>query len=156
CEANSRFTYFIPLNGLFITPDELAERLEIEWQFAFVESLEASGLITHYDIAKLLSKLNDIEFTPQWIKNTDLSINGHIADAAQWVTQTLDDRNIERLNLPLAFEISNYINCQTKSIKVNNKKHRFIPIERLLDYVQQITKENPPSDDTSNVVLFRR
>ncbi len=90
------------------------------------------------------------------IKNTDLSINGHIADAAQWVTQTLDDRNIERLNLPLAFEISNYINCQTKSIKVNNKKHRFIPIERLLDYVQQITKENPPSDDTSNVVLFRR
>lgn len=156
CEANSRFTYFIPLNRMIFTPDELAERLKIEWQFAFVEALEASGLISHYDIATLLSKLNDIEFTPQWIKNTDLSVNGHIADAAQWITQTLEDRNLDRLSQPLSFEISNYINSQTKSIKVNNKKQRFIPIERLLDYVQQITKENPPSDDMSNVVPFRR
>ncbi|MBN3495739.1 amino acid adenylation [Vibrio neptunius] len=156
CEANSRFTYFIPLNRMTLTPDELAERLKIEWQFAFVEALELSGLVSRYDIATLLSKLNDIEFTQHWIKNTDLSINGHIADAAQWVTQTLDDRNLERLNQPLAFEISRYINAQTKSIKVNNKKQRFIPIERLLGYVQKITETTPPSDDMSNVVAFRR
>ncbi|EKO3941932.1 amino acid adenylation [Vibrio fluvialis] len=159
CEANSRFIYFVPLNRMILTPDELAERLKIEWQFAFVEALEAntletSGLISRYDIATRLAKLNDIEFTPQWIKNTDLSVNGHIADAAQWITQTLEDRNLDRLSQPLSFEISNYINSQTKSIKVNNKKQRFIPIERLLDYVQQITKENPPSDDMSNVVPF--
>ncbi|WP_447026811.1 amino acid adenylation [Vibrio alginolyticus] len=156
CEASSRFTYFIPLNRMIFTPDELAERLKIEWQFAFVEALEASGLFSHYDIATLLSKLNDIEFTPYWIKNTDLSVNGHIADAAQWVTQTLEDRNLDRLSQPLAFEISNYINSQTKSIKVNNKKQRFIPIERLLEYVQQITETTPPSVDMSNVVPFRR
>ncbi|EKF9443163.1 amino acid adenylation [Vibrio cholerae] len=161
CEANSRFTYFISLNRMIFTPDELAERLKIEWQFAFVEALEANtlttnGLVSRYDIATLLSKLNDIEFTPQWIKNTDLSINGHIADAAQWVTQTLEDRNLERLSQPLAFEISNYINSQTKSIKVNNKKQCFTPIERLLDYVQQITETTPPSNDMSNVVPFRR
>ncbi|HDM8129107.1 TPA: amino acid adenylation [Vibrio harveyi] len=156
CEANSRFIYFIPLNRMTLTPDELAERLKIEWQFSFVEALELSGLISHYDIATLLSKLNDIEFTPLWIKNTDLSINGHIADAAQWVTQTLQDRNLDRLSQPLAFEISNYINSQTKSIKVNNKKQRFIPTERLLGYVQQITQTTPPSNDMSNVVPFRR
>lgn len=161
CEANSRFTYFIPLNRMIFSSDELANRLKIEWQFAFVEALEAnsletSGLISRYDIAKLLSKLNDIEFMPLWIKNTDLSINGHIADAAQWVTQTLEDRNLERLSQPLAFEISSYINCQTKSIKVNNKKQRFIPVEQLLEYVQQITETTLLSDDTSNVVPFRR
>ncbi|HAS3594223.1 TPA: amino acid adenylation [Vibrio cholerae] len=156
CEANSRFIYFFSLNRMIFTPDELAERLKIEWQFAFVEALEASGLISHYDIATILSQLNDIEFTPHWIKNTDLSINGHIADAAQWVTQTLEDRNLERLSQPLAFEISSYINAQTKSIKVNNKKQRFIPVERLLEYVQQITETTPLSDDTSNVVPFRR
>ncbi|MEZ8095708.1 amino acid adenylation [Photobacterium swingsii] len=166
CEANSRFTYFIPLNRMFFTPDELAKRLKIEWQFAFVEALEAYALetyslknigsISRYDIATLLSRLNDIEFTPQWVKNTDLSINGHIADAAQWVTQTLDDRNLDRLNQPLAFEISSYINSQTKSIKVNNKKQRFIPIERLFDYVQQITQATQPTCDTSNVIPFRR
>ncbi|WP_342609201.1 amino acid adenylation [Vibrio tritonius] len=161
CEANSRFTYFIPLNRLFFTSEELAERLKIEWQFAFVEALEAyslkyGGLTSRFEIATLLSKLNDIEFIPLWIKNTDLSINGHIADAAQWVTQTLEDRNLERLSQPLAFEISSYINAQTKSITVNNKKHRFIPIERLLEYVQQITESTPPSGDMSNVVPFRR
>lgn len=161
CEANSRFTYFISLNRMFFTPDELAERLKIEWQFAFVKALEVyslidRGIISHYDIATLLSELNDIEFTPYWIKNTDLSINGHIADAAQWLTQTLQDRNLDRLSQSLAFEISTYINCQTKSIKINNKKQRFIPIERLLDYVQQITQVNPPTDDVSNVIPFRR
>lgn len=156
CEANSRFTYFIALNRQFFTPDELAERLKMEWQFAFVEALEESRLIGHYDIATLLSKLNDIEFTPQWIKNTDLSINGHIADAAQWVTQTLEDRHLDRLSQPLAFEISSYINAQTKSITVNNKKQRFIPIERLLDYVEHITEVRSPSGDLTNVVPFRR
>jgi hypothetical protein len=166
CEANSRFTYFIPLNGQFFTSDELAERLKIEWQFAFAEALESysldshalkgKGLISRYDIATLLSKLNDIELTPQWIKNTDLSINGHIADAAQWVTQTLEDRNLDRLSQPLSFEISNYINSQTKSIKVNNKKQRFIPIERLLDYVQYITEVTPTAADMNNVIPFRR
>ncbi|KHT39221.1 hypothetical protein [Vibrio sinaloensis] len=156
CEANSRFTYFIPLNRMMFTPVELAERLKIEWQFAFVEALETSGLVSHYDIATMLSQLSDIEFAPYWIKNTDLSVNGHIADAAQWVTQTLEDRNLERLSQPLAFEISNYINSQTKSIKVNNKKQRFIPIERLFEYVKQITQKTPSSYDMSNVVPFRR
>ncbi|NLS14867.1 amino acid adenylation [Vibrio sp. SM6] len=165
CEANSRFTYFLPLNRLFFTPDELAKRLKIEWQFAFVEALESyafqantikeKGFISRYDIATLLSNLDDIDFTPQWVKNTDLSINGHIADAAQWVTQTLDDRNLHCLNTPLAFELSNYINCQTKSIKVGSKKQRFIPIERLFEYVQKITKLTPPYHDMSNVVPFR-
>ncbi|CAH1548970.1 amino acid adenylation [Vibrio rotiferianus] len=156
CEANSRFTYFIPLNRMLFTPDELAERLKMEWQFAFVEALELSCLVSRYDIATILSQLDDIEFTPHWIKNTDLSVNGHIADASQWVTQTLEDRNLERLSQPLAFEISSYINAQTKSIKVNNKKQRFTPIERLIEYVQQITETTPPSNDMSNVVPFRR
>ncbi|WP_135459166.1 hypothetical protein [Vibrio echinoideorum] len=101
-----------------------------------IYALKDKGLIRRYDIAMLLSKLNDIELTLNWIKNTVLSVNGHIADAAQWVTQTLDDRNLDRLSQMLALEISSYINSQTKSIKVNNKKQCFIPIERLLDYAQ--------------------
>ncbi|MBE3657064.1 amino acid adenylation [Vibrio navarrensis] len=156
CEANSRFTYFIPLNRMIFTPDELAERLKIEWQFSFAEALEVSGLVSSYDIATILSQLNDIEFAPHWIKNTDLSVNGHIADAAQWVTQTLEDRNLERLSQQLAFEISSYINTQTKSIKMDNKKQRFVPAERLLEYAQLMTQVPLPSNDISNVVPFRR
>lgn len=80
CEANSRFTYFIPLNRMIFTPDELAKLLKIEWQFAFVEALGLSCLVSRYDIATILS--DDIEFAPHWINNTDLSVNGHVADAA--------------------------------------------------------------------------
>ncbi|QMV16914.1 amino acid adenylation [Vibrio spartinae] len=160
CEANSRFTYFIPLNRGLLTPDELSERLTIEWQFAFVEALETHGLVSCYDIARMLSALNDMAFKPYWIKNTDLSINGHISDAAQWVTQTLEDRNLDRLSQPLAFEIATYINSQTKSIKVNHQKQRFVPIERLLAYVQEITLPNATSNDQSdamsNVIPLRR
>ena len=156
CEANSRFTYFIPLERLCYTTEELAERLKIEWQFAFVEALERLGLSSRYDLANMLSALNDIEFTPHWIKNTDLSINGHISDAAQWVMQTLDDRSLDRLSQALAYNIDTYFKSQTKSIKVSKKKQRFIPVERLLSYVQQITQANSARDDITNVIPFNR
>lgn len=156
CEANSRFTYFIPLHSALVTPDDLSERLIIEWQFVFVEALQTSGLISRSDITTMLAKLNDIEFTPRWIKNTDLSINGHISDAMQWVTQTLADQNLESLNPELALDLAIYINSQTKSVKLGNQKQRFIPTERLLEYVQQITQAPPTNEGMSNVVPFRR
>jgi hypothetical protein len=58
----------MPLNGLFFTPDELAERLKIEWQFAFVEALESYSLETYALKDKGLIRRYDIELTPSWVK----------------------------------------------------------------------------------------
>ncbi len=156
CEANSRFTCFIPLGRILMSPEELAERLAIEWQFAFVEALEVHNLLNRRDIATMLASLDNTVFTPQWVKNSDRSINGHITDASFWITDTLRDRNLERLNPQLALDIATYINAQTKSVKIGtgNKKDKFIPIERLLSYVQGITK--PTQFDMSNVIPFKR
>tara|TARA_R110000751_G_scaffold69425_1_gene141018 strand:- start:20955 stop:21647 length:693 start_codon:yes stop_codon:yes gene_type:complete len=162
CEANSRFTFFIPVN-LKLSQEELTQRLAHEWQLILAQTLEVYLLIPRSDIAVLLSELAKIEFTPHWVKNTDLSISGHISDAAIWVTQTLKDERLYDLPKELAIELAVHLNTQPKRItnKATGRKERFIPIERLLHYCQSlITAQQrgakPPNDiiDNSNIINF--
>ena len=163
CEANSRFTFFIPVN-LKLSQQELTQRVQYEWQFILAETLEVYQLITCSDIAVLLSELSKIEFTPHWVKNTDLSISGHIGDAALWVTQALKEEELYDLPKDLAIELAIYLNTQPKRItnKTTGRKEKFIPIERLLHYCQTlITSEqrgNKASTDiagNNNIINFR-
>lgn len=80
CEANSRFNFFIPVTTR-LTLDELTNLLTMEWQAMLAETLESYQLIPRSEIAMILSELSDIAFNVEWVKNTDLSINGHISDA---------------------------------------------------------------------------
>ncbi|MBB1454597.1 amino acid adenylation [Pseudoalteromonas sp. SG43-5] len=139
CEANSRFTFFIPVN-LKLSQQELTQRVQYEWQFILAETREVYQLITCSDIAVLLSELSKIEFTPHWVKNTDLSICGHISDAVIWVTQTLKEEGIYDLPKALAIELAIYLNTQPKRItnKATGRKEKFLPIERLLTYCQSL------------------
>lgn len=162
CEANSRFTFFIPVN-LKLSQEELTQRLAHEWQLILAEILEVYQLIPRSDIAVLLSEISKIEFTLRWVKNTDLSISGHISDAALWVTQTLKEEGLYELSKELAIELATYLNTHPKRItnKATGRKERFIPIERILSYCQSlITAQQrdakPPNDiiDNSNIINF--
>ena len=162
CEANSRFTFFIPVS-LKLSQQELTERLAYEWQLMLAQTLEVYQLIPRSDIAVLLSDLSKIEFTAHWVKNTDLSISGHISDAALWVTQTLKEEGLYELPNKLATELAVYLNTQPKRItnKATGRKEKFIPIERFLSYCQSLItaqqRDAEPSNeivDTSNVINF--
>ena len=162
CEANSRFTFFIPVS-LKLSQEELTQRLQYEWQLMMAETLEVYQLIPRSDIAVLLSELSKTEFTPHWVKNTDLSINGHISDAALWVTQTLQEEGLYDLPKDLAIELAIYLNTQPKRItnKTTGRKEKFIPIERLLTYCQSLVTDQQHDDgpsneitDTSNIINF--
>ncbi|WP_394190655.1 amino acid adenylation [Pseudoalteromonas atlantica] len=162
CEANSRFTFFIPVN-LKLSQQELTEHLQYEWQLMMAETLEVYRLIPRSDIATLLSDLSQIDFSPQWVKNTDLSISGHINDAAIWVTQTLQEERLHNLPRALAIELAVYLNTQPKRItnKATRRKEKFIPIERLLTYCQLLATARHLDDgssneivDTSNIINF--
>lgn len=162
CEANSRFTFFIPVS-LKLSQEELTQRLEYEWQLMMAETLEVYQLIPRSDIAVLLSELSKTEFTPHWIKNTDLSISGHISDAALWVTQTLQEEGLYDLPKELAIELAIHLNTQPKRItnKAMRRKEKFIPIERLLTYCQLLItaqqQDSKPSNgiiDNSNIINF--
>ncbi len=154
CEANSRFMFFIPVS-LKLSQAELTQHLVCEWQSMIAEALEVYQLIPRSDIAVLLSELSKIEFTLHWVKNTDLSINGHISDAALWVTQTLQEEGLYELPKELAIELAIYLNTQPKRItnKTTGRKEKFIPIERLLSCCQSLVTVQQHDDDTSNEIV---
>lgn len=134
-EANSRFTVFIPV-VLKLTVEELSARLKIEWQWVLAESLRVLDCMPRSDIALLLDSVSQLNFVVTWVKNTDLSINGHISDAGLWVTQTLEQSKHEQLSPAVALELAIYLNCQPK--RVNKGKDKVIPVESLLAYCQSL------------------
>lgn len=138
-EANSRFTVFIPV-VLKLSVDELSARLKMEWQWVLAESLRVLDYMPRSDIALLLDSLSQLNFDVAWVKNTDLSINGHISDAGQWVTQTLEQSRREQLSPEVALELAIYLNGQPK--RINKGKDKVIPVESLLAYSQSLLSAN--------------
>jgi endonuclease/exonuclease/phosphatase (EEP) superfamily protein YafD len=151
-EAYSRFTCFIPA-PMPLTLTELHHQLSMQWQQLLVEIVLANQLLPNSDAILLLSKLEQLHFDVHWVKNTDLSINGHITDAAQWVTHTLKQQKINALSFTLSQDLAMYINEQDKFIK--QRKEKFIPIERFLDYCQRIT-DNPTEEHQKATVLPKK
>lgn len=141
-EAYSRFTCFIPVS-MPLTLTELHQQLSMQWQQLLVEMILANQLLPNSDAVLLLSKLEQLNFDIHWAKNTDLSINGHITDAGLWVTHILRQQKIDALPFSLSQDLAMYINEQKKSIK--QRKEKFVPLERFLDYCQRIT-DNPTED----------
>ena len=138
CEANSRFTVFIPADTK-LTLDELAARLQMEWQYSLAETLQQLSAIPSSDIAMLLSELSELHMDTHWVKNTDLSISGHISDASLWVNQTLAEQGLNELPSDLCTDLSIHLNTQKK--RVNNQTQKFIPIVNMMNYCQDILME---------------
>ena len=136
-EASSRFTVFMPVD-LLMTPEQLSKRLQMEWQWVLAETLQQHSDMPRSDIALLLSNLSDINFEAEWVKNTDLSVNGHIGDAGLWVTQMLADKRRAELSPELALELAIYLNTQPK--RVNKGKNKIIPAVKLLAYCNALIK----------------
>ncbi|MEM5505567.1 amino acid adenylation [Shewanella frigidimarina] len=141
CEANSRFIVFIPVDSK-LTLDELAARLQMEWQYSLAETLKQLRAIPSSDIAMLLSELAELHMDTHWVKNTDLSISGHISDAALWVSQTLAEQGLNELPSDLCTDLSIHINTEKKRAK--NQKQKFMPIVKMMDYCQDILMEPQP------------
>ena len=134
-EANSRFTLFIPV-VLKLSVEELSAHIKMEWQWVLAESLRALEYMPRSDIALLLDSLSKLDFDVSWVKNTDLSINGHISDAGLWVTQSLEQSRLEQLSPEIALELAIYLNGQPK--RINKGKDKVIPVKSLLAYCQSI------------------
>lgn len=141
CEANSRFTVFIPADTK-LTLDELAARLQMEWQYSLAETLQQLRAIPSSDIAMLLSELSELNMDTHWVKNTDLSISGHISDAALWVSQTLAEQELNELPSDLCTDLSIHLNTQKKHVK--DQKQKFMPIVKMMNYCQDILMEPQP------------
>ncbi|MCY7295497.1 amino acid adenylation [Alteromonas sp. a30] len=127
CEANSRFIFFIPVTTR-LTLDELTKLLTMEWQAMLAEALEsyqsAYGRMPRSEIALLLSDLSDLIFNVEWVKNTDLSINGHISDAGLWIEQIVREQGVSELSAQQAIELATYLNTSVKRITKKETKRK--------------------------------
>ncbi|MCW8091562.1 amino acid adenylation [Alteromonas sp. ASW11-130] len=152
CEANSRFIFFIPVTAR-LTLDELTKLLIMEWQAMLAETLESYQLIPRSEIVMLLSELSDLTFNVKWVKNTDLSINGHISDAGLWVEQILREQGASELSAQQATELAIYLNTSLKRItnKETKRKEKVIPVEKLLAYCRTLVLGDGAE---TNVVSF--
>lgn len=148
-EAHSRFTVFFAVEHP-LSLEVLSSQLTMQWQSLLAEML-ATQLMPSSEIAQLLNQLENIPFATEWVKNTDRSINGHITDASLWLMQILREHNLSRLPDALSRDLACYLNNQEKRIK--NRKEKFIPIERLLTYCQEISKEH--SHEPSNILNLK-
>jgi hypothetical protein len=150
-EAHSRFTCFLPVYEP-LSLSELHQQLSMQWQQLLVEMIRANQLLPNSDAVLLLSKLDELQYDISWAKNTDLSINGHITDAALWVTQTLAEQRLGAMPLELADDLAVYLNGQVKRIK--QRKEKFVPIDRLFEYCQQITQRDDKMSDLSSDITL--
>lgn len=139
CEANSRFICFIPVYGE-MSLDELTSRIFKAWYRTLSDMLVTTFLIPAELAHAHVLQIENIHFDVKWVKNTDLSIHGHISDAALWLQDTLEHRCETFLNDELNFELANHINMQTK--KVGKKSNKVFTMDEFTRYCKALIELN--------------
>ncbi|MFT5722114.1 MAG: hypothetical protein ACI9W6_002438 [Motiliproteus sp.] len=132
-EAYSRYTLLLPYT---LTPTveafekDFLERFEFEIQQLMLES----GALELPQLASVKQQFDAQKKTLKWFRNTDMSVNGHVVDAEQWLRQMLDDNGTSYLREKDALGLGDLINKQRKRAKQGQSSmQRFYPVARLLD-----------------------
>lgn len=131
-EAHSRYALLIPCSGQF-TVEEFEQELLNRWLNELIHHTAESGKVEGEDIETFCNQIQILPKQFQWFRNTDMSVQGHVSDAGQWVTDTLSEYGDEYLTVDNALGLGFHINEQFKRAKDSaGKKVRFYPIERLV------------------------
>lgn len=132
-EERSRYTIFMSFER---PPTELEFENELRrcWANAFLHYSLDSAAIDEETVPELLYRFSTVPVEYMWYRNTDLSVNGHVADAEQWVKQACDEYRIDHLNENDVMSLEAHINQFAKRVKVNGKRSEpFYPVTRLID-----------------------
>lgn len=132
-EAYSRFTLLMPFD-VAPTQEEFEQRFCDHWARVLVSLMVEHGEIDRDQGAEFFSQCKQKMVNIGWWRNTDLSVNGHVSDAEQWVKQTIDDRHVDALSVEEAFDLAMHINQFFKNAKdKQGRKQRFYPIPRFIE-----------------------
>jgi len=132
-EAYSRFTLLLPFDYA-PTQEELQAQLLEAWIMELVTIIVELDMLGEEQVGVIFDRFYQVLSSVKWWRNTDLSINGHVADADQWVKQTINDHNVDALSEDDAEGLARHINQFSKSAKdENGKKQRFYPVPRFLE-----------------------
>ncbi len=132
-EAYSRFTLLIPFE-FAPTQKEFQEQFCDRWATMLISLMVKYGEIGRDQIPIVFSQFHQKMVDIQWWRNTDLSVNGHVSDAEQWVKQTIEGQRIESLSEDEAVDLAMHINQFFKRAKDRQgKKQRFYPVPRFVE-----------------------
>ena len=132
-EARSRFTLLIPFD---VVPSQ--DKLELliceQWANEFVDLAIKHGELDRKAIPRVFTQFYERVGEVTWVRNMDMSVQGHVSDAEQWVRDTLSGRGLDALDNEIAQDISWHINSLNKSAKDSDgNKRSFYPIPLFVD-----------------------
>lgn len=159
-EAFSRYTLLLPFNEP-LTASRVEAALIQRWIEDWLHWRIATGM--HAMTSNPVSHANLLCIDgAHWHTNTDLSINGHVADAEIWLRQDMADRRVSDLSEAHARELGLYLNqTERRAPKGQGSAGRFIPYQRLLTLSDAIeARSNRPTTasdaPTSNVIQLAK
>ncbi|MDX1266776.1 MAG: hypothetical protein R3311_05385 [Oceanisphaera sp.] len=130
-EAYSRYAILLPFTQP-PTQVELEKVLLERWGNEALQLALNSGAINDDELPLMADCFAGQACHTRWVNNTDLSINGHVADAGQWVQQTLTHEGMEYLDDNLCYGLGMHINQLYKTVG-GQRSNAFRPMVRLLD-----------------------
>lgn len=130
-EAFSRYQIFIPVvwnMGMKEVEAALMQRWLEELLLLKAGNPYIGDDMTGTVLAQLLSRPPQ----PNWVTNTDLSINGHLADTDQWIASELQQKRCSILREEHARDLAWYLNNQIKTVKHPEAgKLKIMPAEQM-------------------------
>ncbi|MFK5949945.1 MAG: hypothetical protein QM500_14370 [Methylococcales bacterium] len=156
-EASSRYCIIFP-NLLKMSMLEFEQELKRRWLKETLIMAVESGAVNNADVNIMEKQFIDTTMAFSWFKNTDLSVNGHVADTEQWIRSGSVLHRINYLGETEAFELAFQINKNRKKVKISTQKklhERFVPVARLLDdalfrFAQGLSPDKYPNIHTGN------
>ncbi|OIN04331.1 hypothetical protein [Oceanisphaera psychrotolerans] len=130
-EAYSRYAILLPFS-LRPTQDELEQVLLERWGNEALHLALESGAINDDELPLMTDNYLTQPRQVHWFNNNDLSVNGHVADAGQWLKQTLTHEGLDYLDDNHCYGLGLHINQRHKKAG-SNRAPSFRPVVRLLD-----------------------
>ncbi|MGO0308708.1 hypothetical protein ACTL6P_19295 [Endozoicomonas acroporae] len=135
-EARSRYAILFS-NPMFSDLDEFAERFTKRWARECIHMAIESGATTEAQAQTMYDQFLDMEKGIRFVRNTDLSVNGHVADAEQWLSQSYEDYGVEQLDeseeIGLGMHRINCVHKKARAFPGAKPMERFIPMSRMVD-----------------------
>ena len=134
-EARSRYVLLFSNPGL----DSLNAFFKVfrkRWAEECVHMAIESGAVSKEQGNDMFEQFLDASMRAMFCKNTDLSINGHVSDAQQWLLESYQHYGVELLDRTEEFGLGRHINQFRKKAKpFPGARHHesFLPMSRMVD-----------------------
>lgn len=130
-EAHSRYVILLPFSAA-PTRAEFEQVLLERWGNEALHLALASGALHDDELPLMVEAFTHHPCQSQWVSNTDLSIQGHISDAASWLMDTLEQEGLDFLDDNHCYALGMHINQLKKKIG-GRSTQSFLPVVRLME-----------------------